>query len=199
MGINGVNQRSESNKSLYAQETQHATGAKRSLVFTDAAQINQAISTGKVEVDGVSVELSEEVMQVLKDAREKWSRERAAEAQRYMMEYSSYAAKRQSEMSEDINADMAKALETARRIARGDIVPAKDERKLMEYDHDLYQMAKNAAMLHWMEKHKKHKSLYKDDEDREYTDPEKETTPMREIGIEVEVSLGDMPTVESEV
>ena len=92
---------------------------------------------------------------------------------------------------------MAKALTTARRIANGDIVPMTDEKKLLEYNEELYRMAKMSAMLHQMEEHRKHKSLYEDEEDREYTDPEAETTPVQKYGVEVEVSLGDVPAVES--
>lgn len=60
--------------------------------------------------------------------------------------------------------DYGKVLKIARRIAKGDKVPAYDEKKLMEYSMDLYQMAKASAMLHANEKHKKHKSLYKDED-----------------------------------
>ena len=160
---------------------------RRKLVFTSDAEIGKALETGTVTVDGVSVTLSDEARQALADARERLAEARETEALRYMMEYSSYAAKRQSEMTEDINEDMAKALETARRIARGDIVPAIDEQKLMEYDSELYQMAKNAAMLHAMEERRKDKSLYGDEEERDYTDPEAETEPQREFGVEVDL------------
>ncbi|WP_313133918.1 hypothetical protein [Anaerocolumna sp.] len=60
--------------------------------------------------------------------------------------------------------DMAKLMEIARRIAKGDKVPAKDEKKLMEFSPELYQAAKAAAMLHVNEKHKKHKSMFDDEE-----------------------------------
>lgn len=60
--------------------------------------------------------------------------------------------------------DMAKLMEIARRIARGDKVPAKDEKKLMEFSPELYQIAKAAAMLHANKKHKKHKSMFDDEE-----------------------------------
>ncbi len=59
--------------------------------------------------------------------------------------------------------DIAKLLEIARRIARGDRVPPKDEKKLMEYNINLYQMAKSAATLHANMKHKKHKSMFDDE------------------------------------
>ena len=55
----------------------------------------------------------------------------------------------------------------------GDIVPASDERKLMEFDDKLYQAAKNIGELRRrMEKERKeHKSLWEDEEPKEYEDP----------------------------
>lgn len=60
--------------------------------------------------------------------------------------------------------NMAKILEIARRISRGDHVPASDEKKLMEYDKDLYQMAKSSAALNAGRRHKKYKSLFEEEE-----------------------------------
>ncbi|MCH5256985.1 MAG: hypothetical protein J1D87_06800 [Lachnospiraceae bacterium] len=175
-------------------ETQN-TGRK-SIVFTNATDIGKALATRQVSVDGVSIELSDEAMQALYDARDKFYADRDAETERYVAEFNKYAAEQQKEAAEDMAEDMAKALATARRIANGDIVPAIDEQKLLEYNADLYKMAKAAAMLHQMEEHRKDKSLYENEEEREYTDPEKETTPMQKYGVEVEVSLGDVPAVE---
>ena len=68
------------------------------------------------------------------------------------------------ETTQDALVDIGKVMETARRIARGDKVPSRDEKKLIEYSPDLYQMAKSAAMLNARKKHKKHKSLYEDED-----------------------------------
>ncbi|MBE5965578.1 MAG: hypothetical protein E7255_01165 [Lachnospiraceae bacterium] len=67
----------------------------------------------------------------------------------------------------DAISDMAKLLEIARRISRGDKVPAKDEQKLMKFSPELYHIAKATAMLHVNEKHKKHKSMFDDKEKNE--------------------------------
>ncbi len=54
-----------------------------------------------------------------------------------------------------------------RRISRGDKVPAKDEKALMEYDMKLYMAAKNIAQLVKRKKIKKYKkSLIKELEDK---------------------------------
>lgn len=173
---------------------------KKNIVFTNSSSINKALSTGKINVDGVSVDLSKEAMKALYEAREKLYADREAEALRYTAEYNVYAARQQKEASEDMSEDMAKALLTARRIANGDSVPAIDEKKLLEYDEELYQMAKASAMLHQMEEHRKYKSLYEDEKEREegeYTDPAAEITPQKEYAVEVEVSVGDTVAAES--
>lgn len=81
-----------------------------------------------------------------------------------------------SEQQGDAMADAAneqgKIIEVARRIMRGDRVPAYDEKKLMEYDWKLYSMAKSAAaMLELQNKRKEHKSLWEDEEEKTYDDP----------------------------
>lgn len=72
-----------------------------------------------------------------------------------------------SNETKDAFKDMAKLMEIARRISKGDKVPAKDEKKLMEFSPELYQAAKAAAMLHANEKHKKHKSMFDDEENND--------------------------------
>lgn len=81
-----------------------------------------------------------------------------------------------SEQQGDAMADAAneqgKIIEVARRIMRGDRVPAYDEKKLMEFDWKLYSMAKSAAaMLELQKKRKEHKSLWEDEEEKNYDDP----------------------------
>jgi uncharacterized protein with PIN domain len=67
--------------------------------------------------------------------------------------------------------DLAKIMTVARRLMHGDIVPSTDEKKLMEYDDDLYQMAKNAQMMAQIRERKKYDSLWDDEEKKEYDDP----------------------------
>lgn len=57
------------------------------------------------------------------------------------------SAKQQGEAMEEYAIDMAKIMEVARRIMKGGIVPAEDEKKLMEYSMELYQAAKNIGAL----------------------------------------------------
>lgn len=82
------------------------------------------------------------------------------------------SAQQQGDAMEDAAKEQAKILEVARRIMHGDKVPASDEKKLMEYDWKLYSMAKNiASMLEIQKNRKEHKSLWEDEEKKEYADP----------------------------
>ena len=68
--------------------------------------------------------------------------------------------------------DLARIMTVARRLMHGDIVPQSDEKKLMEYDSDLYQMAKNAQMMAQIREkdRKKYESLWEDEEKKEQVD-----------------------------
>ena len=69
-----------------------------------------------------------------------------------------------SENMKDGFMELAKIMEIARRIANGDKVPGKDEKKLLEHNPKLYMAVKQAASLRQNKKPKKYKSLYEDEE-----------------------------------
>lgn len=75
------------------------------------------------------------------------------------------AMRESKEEAEENAQDIAKIIEIARRISRGDKVPPSDEKKLMEYSLVMYQTAKSMAMLHEDEEHKKHKALFDEEEE----------------------------------
>ena len=72
-----------------------------------------------------------------------------------------------NEASKDYIEEQQKIMIVFRRISNGDKVPYQDEKKLLEYDPKMYQMAKSAAMMAMMEKKRERKeydSLWKDEE-----------------------------------
>ncbi|MCI9338552.1 MAG: hypothetical protein HFH93_13630 [Lachnospiraceae bacterium] len=77
----------------------------------------------------------------------------------------------QKDASAEYAADMAKIMEVARRIMRGAIVPAADEKKLMEYSEEMYQTAKSVGAMVRRQKKEKYDSLWGDEEKKEYDDP----------------------------
>ncbi len=92
--------------------------------------------------------------------KEKQEAEQMLEAMEREME----VAKENAEAMEEGFAELGKILIIARRIMNGDKVPGKDEKKLMEFDGDLYQACKSAAMLKEVRERKEYESLWEDEE-----------------------------------
>ncbi|MCR5692236.1 MAG: hypothetical protein K6G62_08450 [Eubacterium sp.] len=80
------------------------------------------------------------------------------------------AAKENAEAEKEYFEDVGKILTVARRMMQGHTVPGSDEKKLMEYDDDLYKMAKNAQMMAQIREKKKYESLWEDEEERQRED-----------------------------
>ena len=85
--------------------------------------------------------------------------------------FNSVVAKQQGEAAKEYGVEMGKLMTVARRIIHGDQVPAQDEKKLMEFDKDLYMMAKNAGMMARLKERKKYDSLWEEEEKKEHEDP----------------------------
>lgn len=86
--------------------------------------------------------------------------------------FNEITTKQNAEAGKEAFKDLAKIMMVARRLMDGDIVPQSDEKKLMEYDSDLYQMAKSAQMMAQIREkdRKKHESLWEDEEKKEQVD-----------------------------
>ena len=117
-----------------------------------AAKQNTLTQTDNMAGDSASQQ--DVLLQISNEARSYWEE---------MLQKS----REDKEKSNDAIDDMAKAMEIARRISRGDHVPALDEKKLMEYSMELYQIAKQTSIFNTHKKHKDWKSLYKEEEERE--------------------------------
>ncbi len=91
--------------------------------------------------------------------------------EQWAMQANALVAKQQGEAMEDYVEDLGKIMEVARRIMKGGIVPAADEKKLMEYSIELYQAAKNMGALARQKDKEKYDSLWEDEEEKEYAEP----------------------------
>lgn len=115
--------------------------------------------SGMVSAESVSVYTEEEIEKMRKEESEKRLRESYQEQ--------AEAAKEAAEgMSEEFG-DLAKAVEIARRLMHGDIVPQSDEKFLMDFDKDMYLGAKSMQALAQNEDAKKYDSLLDDEEEEE--------------------------------
>ena len=94
------------------------------------------------------------------------------------------SAKQQGEAMKEYGEEVAKCLEIARRIANGDRVPASDEKKLMDFNMDIYKMAKEMAAINMEGKHKEWDSLWGEEEEKEYDDPQ-EASENAETNVEM--------------
>ena len=91
------------------------------------------------------------------------------------------SAKQQGEAMKEYGIEMSKLLEVARRIAKGAIVPAKDEQKLMDYSMELYMSAKNMAMLNKLKEKEECDSLWEDEEKPEERESAMDIADSKEI------------------
>ena len=108
------------------------------------------------------------------------------------------SAKQAGEAMEKSAADMGKVIMVFRRLANGDIVPQTDEKKLMEYDFKMYQVAKNMQMMAQQaeKERKKHKSLWEDEEETTPEDPTEIADNTEYSGTLPEIEIPDMPDTE---
>ncbi len=93
-------------------------------------------------------------------------------ADQYCAYWNATVAEQQADAAKEYGVEMGKLLEVARRIMKGAIVPAADEKKLMEFDSDLYQTAKSIGAMVRRQKKEKYDSLWGDEEEKEYDDPQ---------------------------
>lgn len=122
----------------------------------------------KDESEAATLELT---LDALDEKQEEYQEYLNKLADQYCAYWNAAVAEQQKDASEEYAEDMAKLMEVARRIMKGSIVPASDERKLMEFSMDLYQVAKNIGAMVQRQKREKYDSLWGDEEEKEYEDP----------------------------
>lgn len=134
--------------------------AKQGYEATGSSEFSQQAATLQLSIDKTRdlCDKNEEVLDSL--------------AEQHSTEWNAEVAKQQADAESGVAVELGKILAVARRISMGDRVPSSDERKLMEYSKELYMAAKSAQMLHEMEEHKTHESLWEEEEDPNEYDPQ---------------------------
>lgn len=95
-------------------------------------------------------------------------------------------ARQQADVMEDAAIELSKIMEVAHRIAKGAVVPATDEKKLLEYSFEMYQAAKSmGAMAQMQKKREEYDSLWDDEEEeqQEYDPAGKAYNAETDIGL----------------
>ncbi len=111
-------------------------------------------------------------------------------ADQYCAYWNATVAEQQADAAEEYAIDMGKIMEVAHRIMKGAIVPASDEKKLMEFSFEMYQTAKNIGAMVQRQKKEKYDSLWGEEEEKEYDDP-------REVAENAEATAGAPEIVEA--
>ncbi len=93
-------------------------------------------------------------------------------ADQYCAYWNATVAEQQGDAAQEYGEEMGKILQVAHRIMRGAVVPASDEKKLMEFSDELYQTAKSIGAMVQRRKKEKYDSLWGDEEKKEYDDPQ---------------------------
>lgn len=121
--------------------------------------------------EGVALELSDAGLQKLAEAQKNSEVQNNSKNQQYSQSQMQMFQEQMERMREDNEKaaehadDTAKIMTIFRRIANGDIVPPRDEKKLMEHSMEMYQAAKNLGSMKQNEDKKKYKSVDEEDED----------------------------------
>ncbi|MCX4305068.1 MAG: hypothetical protein OSJ69_04635 [Acetatifactor sp.] len=179
-------------QNIYRAHRQELLDQTRNLIRQREEAQRKYHATGSVEFSeqAVTLQLSVDAVKEKFEENEKILDELA---EQHALAWNAEVARQQADTGSEQAEEYAKLMTVAMRISRGDIVPYKDEKKLLEAYPDMYQAAKSAQMLHQLdEKRKKHKSLWKDEEEG----PEAVEYDPQGKADNAEV-MGDLPEIEA--
>lgn len=137
---------------------------KEDQISVKAAQPGTVLDQYRVQ--GVDLELSGEQPESVytEEDLEKMRAEAEMKNLQEMYQENLEAAKEAAEAAGEGFEDLGRALEIARRMIHGDIVPASDEKFLMDFNRDIYMGAKNMQALAKNDDPEKYDSLLEDEE-----------------------------------
>lgn len=140
--------------------------AARYLNTYEAYRLPAGSSVPEEDSDKVIKEDEDGVLILTDQAKKQMEKDRKAYSDAMQAQMQLVAAEQNEESAKKYAEDMAKIFTVFRNMAKGDIVAPSDERKLMEYDADLYQTAKMAQMMAQRQKAKEHDSEWDEDEEK---------------------------------
>ncbi|SDP31076.1 hypothetical protein [Selenomonas ruminantium] len=167
--------------------------------FANAAMVSRAVKQGYIEVEGQRIDLSDEVKkQLLATSKQIQDMKKGVTLHNFLL-HEAANARQNSDAMKEANDKMSRAMQTASRIMHGRKVSPADEKELMEFNKDLYAMAKNAAAL---EQHRRRRDDKEDDKisvdneeararEAEPKDYSVEEMPMPDSETQMTVSLED--------
>ena len=129
----------------------------------------------------------EDVLVLTEKAGRQLAEDRRNYSNMLQMQAQMAAQRTQDAASKKYVKDQAKVMSVFRAMAKGDIVPVSDEKKLMEYSSELYQSAKMAQSLALQAERRKHKSQWDDKEEEAHKAKMKE---LRDKSNEAALAVG---------
>lgn len=173
--------------------------------FANSAMLHRAVKQGFLEIEGKQVELTDDIKSELLSSEREITRRREIIGMKNMMMQMAAQNRQTSDAMAAENAKMSRVMKTASRIMHGRKVSPADEKELMEFNHELYEMAKIAATLEKARKNKKddeedEKISRENDAARDYENTPKdysvEPIEMPKLETDMEVSFdGDTASV----
>ena len=115
--------------------------------FSDSAMVSRTVSRGYITVNGIDVELSDEVKKQMTEVDKQAESDRENAYNKYVIQHELAVAKQQSEAWKKVYSDLYEAIEIAAKISNGEQVSSEEMKKLIETDPKLYAMAKAAAAM----------------------------------------------------
>ena len=165
--------------------------------FANAAMVSRAVKQGYIEVEGQRIDLTDEVKkQLLATSKQIQDMKKGVTPHNFLL-HEAANARQNSDAMKEANDKMSRAMQTASRIIHGRKVSPADEKELMEFNKDLYAMAKSAAAL---EQHRRKRDDKEDDKisadneeararEAEPKDYSVEEMPMPDVETQMTVSL----------
>ncbi|MBR2215744.1 MAG: hypothetical protein IJ849_08315 [Selenomonadaceae bacterium] len=117
------------------------------LTFGSSAMLHRIVKQGYLEVEGEQITLTDAIKRELLAKDKELETKRKTVAMGNFLRQSAAEARRSSDAMEDEARKMSRVMQTASRLMHGRKVSPADEKELMEFNPDLYAMAKNSAAL----------------------------------------------------
>lgn len=130
--------------------------------FYDSALISRAVKRGYITVNGRDILLSDEIKEKLLEVNDQAQIDRERAYTEYIMQYNGMVSEQQSRALKNEAKRMAQALAIASKIANGGKVSAEDEKFLMQYNPEMYAMAKSASIMAENKERQKMKRISED-------------------------------------
>ncbi len=170
--------------------------------FSDSAMVSRAISRGYITVNGIDIQLSDEVKEQLTKVNEQAQADREKAYNEYIMQHEMAVAEQQGETLKKAFEDLSKAFEIAAKISNGGKVSGQEVQLLIETNPQLYAMAMAAAMLSERNERQSEKEVSQLDESSENNSNESvqgvswSDFEWKSYESQISVSMEEIPKVE---